>query len=287
VTNLMPDHQDYYRSMRAYADDKSVIFRNQGPSDWCLLSDGDPWTRAYRPPRPDRTIRVGEDPDSRSDRSGALPADGPGAFGRACFRDAVGVFGPAAGEARVELVPERTRLAGVHMRRNLLFAGVAAYLFGVSEDTVRHRAGAFAGVPHRLEEVATVDGVRYVNDSAATIAEAAAAAVASFTAPVHLIAGGSDKGVPIDAFTSIARAARTLHLLAGTGTDRIVGLLARTGGRWTGPHESLAGAVRAAAGAAAPGDVVLLSPGCASFGMFRNEFDRGDQFRALVLERAT
>ena len=141
---------------------------------------------------------------------------------------------------------------------------------------------SFGGVPHRLEFVRSAHGVDYYNDSAATIAEAAEAAVAAFDKPVHLIAGGSDKGLPLQPFEEIARAVKSLHLLSGTATERITALLREGGGGCTDPHETLEGALHAASMAARAGDVVLLSPGCASFWMVRNEFDRGDQFRALV-----
>ena len=171
------------------------------------------------------------------------------------------------------------------MRENLLFAATAAYLFGVPAAEIRTRAASFPGVPHRLEPVAVVDGVRYVNDSAATIVEAAAAAVRSFTDPVHLIAGGSDKGIPLEQFSQIGTEVRSLHLLAGSATERIVGILDRARVPYSGPFASLQEAVASASQRARPQEVVLLSPGCASFGMFHNEFDRGDQFRTIVGER--
>ncbi len=272
VTNLMRDHQDYYGSMQRYAADKAVIFRDQEPGSWCLLSDEDEWTRSFAPPRPDRVIRFPHS-RTRTDRN------------EAAFDAGEGILVLPSESVRTALVPRHTRLRGEHMRTNLLFAGVAAYVFGVSPEVVRRRTADFAGVPHRLERVATIDGVTYVNDSAATIAEATAAALSSMTQPTHLIAGGSDKGVPIDAFTDIASAARSIHLLAGTATDRIVNLLEEHGLEYAGPYTSLQSALDAAAGDAKAGETVLLSPGCASFGMFQNEFDRGDQFRSLVQSR--
>ncbi|MFW5685348.1 MAG: UDP-N-acetylmuramoyl-L-alanine--D-glutamate ligase [Spirochaetota bacterium] len=275
VTNLLPDHQDYYGSMEAYAADKALIFSGQQPDAWCVLSDGDSWSRAYRPPHPGRVVRVGA--------GQGLPPHACGPY--AAIERGIGVFAEQAG-VPVELVPSDTRVQGAHMRRNLLFAAVAARLFGVPDEIIRDRARNFAGVPHRLEEVALVAGIRWINDSAATIAEAASAAVESFTEPVHLIAGGSDKGVPLDAFRSIGTRVASLHLLAGSATERIVGILDEERIPYHGPYSDLGSAVDAAGTAARPGSVVLLSPGCASFGMFRNEFDRGDQFRRLVRERS-
>ncbi len=272
VTNLLPDHQDYYDSMQAYAADKALIFAGQQRDQWCLLSDDDAWSRSYRPPHPSRVVRF--------TAGTALPPAGAAAG----FDRDRGVL-RLDGEPPLTLVPHETTLSGRHMRMNLLYAGVGAHLFGIPADEVRRRTASFAGVPHRLEVVAVDEGVRYVNDSAATIAEAALAAIESFDAPVHLIAGGSDKGLPLDAFAEIAGRTASLHLLEGTATRRIMELLEAAGGSYSGPYESLEAAFSAARAAARAGEVVLLSPGCASFGMFRNEFDRGNRFRDLVQSR--
>jgi UDP-N-acetylmuramoylalanine--D-glutamate ligase len=274
ITNIMPDHQDYYASMGEYAADKAIIFSSQAADNWCVLSQDDEWSRAFRPPHPDRTIRLTS--------TSPLPPTG----GVAGFDGDRGVLRLSEGGHPVVLVEPDTKLPGRHMRTNLLFGGVMAHLYGAPAELVRERTASFGGVPHRLETVEIVRGVRFVNDSAATIAEATSAALDSFSGPVRLIAGGSDKGVPLDAFVRVAASASSLHLLEGTATERIIGLLTKAGLPYEGPYGSLEDAVDAAASAATPGDVVLLSPGCASFGMFRNEFDRGDRFRRLVEERA-
>ncbi len=274
VTNLLPDHQDYYASMREYAADKALIFAGQSSDAWCLLSDDDEISRGFQPPHARRVIRV---------TSAAVPS---GRTGIAGFAGEEGVLVPPGPDPPVTIVEPATKSRGAHQRTNLLLAGVAAYLSGVPGSVVRQRASSFAGVPHRLELVRVENGVQFINDSAATIAEAALAAVEAFSEPVHLIAGGSDKGVPLDAFARIASRAKSLHLLAGSATDRIVGLLEGLRIPYAGPYRSLETAFGAAVSAARAGEVVMLSPGCASFGMFRNEFDRGDQFRRLVESRA-
>ncbi len=270
VTNVMPDHQDYYASMSDYAADKALIFASQRHDSWCLLSADDRWSRAYRPPQPQRVVRV-----SRTARPND---DGPSAG----FADGWGVLHLPESDRPVRLVEPDSRAAGEHQRTNLLYAGAAALLFGVRAETVRRRAREFPGIAHRLESLGEVRGVRFVNDSAATIAEAVLAAVGSFTARVHLIAGGSDKGVPLDAFAEVAQRTGSIHLLGGSATDRLIALLDSLGLPYRGPYRTLEDAFDGAVRAAGDGEVVLLSPGCASFGMFQNEFDRGDQFRSLV-----
>ncbi|TVQ26767.1 MAG: UDP-N-acetylmuramoyl-L-alanine--D-glutamate ligase [Spirochaetaceae bacterium] len=248
ITNLLPDHQDYYDSMDAYAADKALIFADQRPTDWVVIAGDDEYCSGFTPPVAERTIRLPH------------PSYDPPTL--------------------VGLCTERA----AHARRNLYTAGVAAVLLGVPAESIAARLAGFPGVPHRLERVAVHNRVSFVNDSAATIQEATLAALDSCDGPVHLIAGGSDKGLPVNRFVDIATRVASLHLLEGSATERIVGVLGGGSPRMTGPHPSLRAAVHAATAVARPGDTVLLSPGCASFGMFRNEFDRGDQFRAIVYD---
>jgi len=270
ITNLLHDHQDYYGSMDAYAADKTIIFRHQEAADWVILSSDDGYSRSFRPPVAERTVRLTGGPLSAAVQ--AWSANGKG-YAKV----------PALGHTvPTELVPESLNVVGGHQRTNLLFAATAAALCGRDPEAIRERVASFGGIPHRLEFVRSVGGVDYYNDSAATIAEATQAAVVGFDKPVHLIAGGSDKGLPLSLFGEISRSVKSLHLLPGTATERISGLLRKSGREYSGPHDTLQVAIHTARSEARAGEVVLLSPGCASFGMFRNEFDRGDQFRSLV-----
>ena len=124
-----------------------------------------------------------------------------------------------------------------------------------------------------------------ITDSAATIPEAVAAALGSFEAPVVLLTGGTDKNLDFTPLARVASRAKKILLLAGTGTDKLVPLLQERSIPFEGPFSDLTGLVQAARNAAQSGDVVLFSPGATSFGLFRNEFDRGDKFRAAVLEK--
>jgi UDP-N-acetylmuramoylalanine--D-glutamate ligase len=139
--------------------------------------------------------------------------------------------------------------------------------------------------------VAEIDGVRYVNDTTATAPDAAIAAIETFGARdtlIVLIAGGADKALN---YAEMARVfgekVAAVVLLEGTATDKIAQAVGRAGGKIAGRFDSMRGAVTCAQRIAPPGAVVLLSPGCASFGMFANEFERGDAFRRIVLEMGT
>ncbi|HLZ24611.1 MAG TPA: cyanophycin synthetase, partial [Ktedonobacterales bacterium] len=149
----------------------------------------------------------------------------------------------------------------------------------------------FGGVPHRLEVVRELDGVTYVNDSASTAPVAGIAALRSFTEPIVLIAGGNSKQLDFSEFAAaVAERVKSVVLLKGNATDEFAAAV-RSAAQAQGLPDPVAGtfgdlaaALDVARAASAPGDVVLLSPGFTSFGMFLHEFDRGDQFRRLVGE---
>jgi UDP-N-acetylmuramoylalanine--D-glutamate ligase len=194
-------------------------------------------------------------------------------------------FGDAGSARRVEFsgddpLPAEPRMPGAHNRENAAAATAAARAAGVSDDQIADALRSFSGVPHRLEEVAEVDGVRYVNDSKATNAAAARRAIASYDAPLHVILGGLGKNESYADLAADLRAKGARAYLIGAAADDLAAALdipfERSG--------DLANAVRAAAGAARPGDVVLLSPACASYDQFENFEARGDAFRRLVGE---
>jgi UDP-N-acetylmuramoylalanine--D-glutamate ligase len=160
-------------------------------------------------------------------------------------------------------------------------ASAAALASGVPAEAVASALRGFAGVPHRLEEVGTVGGVLYVNDSKATNVSAAARGIESFEGGVHAILGGSLKGGGFDGLRGpVASRCRACYLI-GAAAERLVADLEPAGVplRRCGDLET---AVRDASAAARPGEVVLLSPACASYDQFRDFEERGDRFRSLV-----
>jgi UDP-N-acetylmuramoylalanine--D-glutamate ligase len=183
-------------------------------------------------------------------------------------------------------LPAEPFIPGAHNRENAAAATAAARAAGLGEDAIAEGLRTFPGVPHRLELVADADGVRYVNDSKATNVAAALRGLAAYAAePLRLILGGSLKG---ESFRPLAEAlgpnVRSVHLI-GEAAGELATELERAGIR----HErdgDLEHAVRAAAAVAEPGDIVLLSPACASYDQFANFEERGDAFRALVSEIA-
>jgi UDP-N-acetylmuramoylalanine--D-glutamate ligase len=191
------------------------------------------------------------------------------------------------GAARVEFaaddaLPAEPLIPGVHNRENAAAATAAARAAGIDDDAVAEALRTFPGVEHRLELVGEIDGVRFVNDSKATNTAAARRGIAAYAGqPVRLILGGSLKGESFDELAEeIPNAVRSIDLI-GEATEQLAAALGRAGRPYRRSGD-LATAVGAAAGDAEPGDVVLLSPACASYDQFRNFEERGEAFRRLV-----
>ena len=174
-------------------------------------------------------------------------------------------------------------LKGPHNYMNALAAALAARAVGVPNSAIVRVLRTFAGIEHRLEPVAEIDGVQYINDSKATTIEALAVALQSFNTPIILIAGGKDKGSDFSKLKALIKQHVKECILIGAATEK----MAQAWQGLTGLYkaDSLEDAVRHAHRTAVPGDVVLLSPACASFDMFNDFEDRGRQFKALVKGR--
>ena len=190
------------------------------------------------------------------------------------------------GEARrvefgeLPLPAEEIRLRGAHNLENAMGAAAAARASGVPDEAVAGALRSFAGVPHRLEEVGSVGGVLYVNDSKATNVSSAVRGIEAFDGGVHAILGGSLKGGGFEGLRDALASRAVAAYLIGEAADRLAADLEGTVPlRRSG---DLGTAVAEAAEAAKPGEVVLLSPACASFDQFRDYEDRGDAFRSLI-----
>jgi UDP-N-acetylmuramoylalanine--D-glutamate ligase len=197
-------------------------------------------------------------------------------------------FGPVPGEGtRVEFsadddLPAEPLIPGAHNRENAAAATAAARAAGFGEDEIAEALRTFPGVPHRLELVAEINGVRYVNDSKATNTAAARRALTAFDAPLHLILGGSLKGERFDEFAQdVARANVLTAYLIGEAAEPLSEDLAYASVPFFFAT-TLDRAVDEAASAAQPGEIVLLSPACASYDQFRDFEHRGEEFRRLV-----
>ncbi|MFZ1654891.1 MAG: UDP-N-acetylmuramoyl-L-alanine--D-glutamate ligase [Candidatus Moraniibacteriota bacterium] len=274
VTNIYPDHLNYYKKMSAYVADKEIIFRHQKPTDTLVLNHDNEGARSFAAKAKSQVVWFSE----------RELTEGEGVF----LRSGSVYERTAAGEQALFPWPEIALLGG-HNRSNILAAIAVARTQSIAPATIGAALVTFKGVPHRLEQVGEHSGVRFYNDSAATMPEAAVAGVRAFDAPVILIAGGADKACE---YTELARVFATepkaVVLLQGTATEKLLPLMEKAAqaagksGVLFPVVTSMEDALRVAMEEAQSGDVVLLSPGVASFGLFQNEFDRGDQFRSGV-----
>jgi UDP-N-acetylmuramoylalanine--D-glutamate ligase len=262
ITNVTADHLDRYASFAEYVETKREIARHQRPTDYLVLNAADPVSAGFAADAPGRVVWAGAQP-------GAEWRDG-----RLYWRD----------DPLPVLEAGDVRLPGEHGRIDVALATTAALLLDATADEVKVAVRGFAGVPHRYERVAVIDGVSYINDTAATAPAAALRALEVTPPPLIWIGGGHDKRLDLTAVAQAAAArADACVLLAGSATAAVAEALAAAGARRVvGPMQSMADAVAQAAALAAPGATVLLAPGTASFGLFRDEFDRGEQFRAAV-----
>jgi UDP-N-acetylmuramoylalanine--D-glutamate ligase len=265
VLNITPDHLDRHGTFAAYVDAKARIFRNQTEADRAVLNADDDATAVLATRTRARVVWF----------SGRRALDA-GVF----VRDGWVVARRDGREDRIGPLAE-IRLRGQHNVDNVLAATACALASGVAAAAIRRAVAAFRAVAHRIEPVRELGGVAFYNDSKGTNVASTVKALESFAEPVILIAGGKGKGQD---FAPLARAARgrVVHaVVIGEDGPRVAAALAAEGVAVT-PAGSMAEAVAAARALARPGDVVLLSPACASFDMFDNFEHRGEVFRAVV-----
>ncbi len=245
LLNVQPDHLDRHGTFEDYVGAKLRVFARQGNEDVAVAP-------------------AGLDVDDLGGCARRVPF-GPG-----------GELDDRAGwlwwDEQPLVAYDEIRLRGAHNRANAAAAAAIALARGIAPDAVRAGLRSFAGVEHRLEEVATVGGVMYVNDSKATNVASTLVALASFRAQVHLILGGVGKGQD---FSALRGRAHRVYLIGEAAAQ----LEHEVGGERCGTLETAVGRARAAA---LPGDVVLLSPACASFDQFADYEARGLAFKALV-----
>jgi UDP-N-acetylmuramoylalanine--D-glutamate ligase len=265
LLNVTPDHLDRHPSFEAYRDAKLGIFAGQRESDFSVFDA-------------DLTAFAASDRPGR----GATIAYGASACAEGgCLVRLRGGVIEADGEALVKTA--ELGLPGEHNVRNAMAVAAAALCCDLPTDAIARGLRSFRGVPHRLERVAEVGGVGFVNDSKATNVAAATAALRSFEGGVHAIVGGSLKGGGFEALApAVAERCRAVYLI-GEAADALNRDLAGSGVELI-EAGTLERAVAAAAAAARPGETVLLAPACASFDAFRDYEERGARFRQLVGE---
>jgi len=245
-TNIYPDHLNRYKNMAEYIEDKKNIYKYQKKSDFLILNNTNTETK-----------KMGQEADSKVlwFEKNDIPADWD------------------------------LKILGNHNKENVAAALQVADIFDLDSKAVRKVCEQFLGVENRLEPVAEIDGVLFVNDTTSTTpvaTQAALDALADF--PTLLIAGGNDKNIDFDELAKdVSSRTKSIFLLAGTATAEFKKKIEHYGGEMIAAiYENMEKAVNDAFEASEVGDVILLSPGFASFGLFKNEYDRGEQFKKAV-----
>jgi len=272
ITNISPDHLNRYRDLDDYADAKAVILRYQQPGDFIALNFDNKLLTHFAP------RALGKVVWTSSQR----------ALNEGAFRDGDALVWRWGGTRREIMKVNDLRVAGQHNVANALTAIALASVWGATPEQITGALAEFRGVEHRQELAREIGGVRYVNDTTATTPAAAVAAIETFAPTakgIVLIAGGADKALDFDGMARvIASQVRAVLLLEGSATDKLASAIQAAGGKslLVGRFDGLSAAIERARAMAREGEVVLLSPGCASFGMFANEFERGEQFKEIV-----
>jgi len=273
-TNFFPDHMNYYHTMDEYLKDKKNIFIYQKPNDWFICNRDDEAVRKLCSEANGNIITI-----ANKHVSG----------GRSIFCEDDEIFINDGIDIECAMFVKDSPLRGVHNINNVMCAIGAAVAYGVTNKQAVSAVKSFRGVAHRLEFVTEKKGVKYINDTAATNPHSACAALRSFNEPIILIAGGVDKNLSYEELAkSIMRDVKGVVFIKGTATDKIIRLIKKEMGSDEKKSfeivDSMDKAVELASLGAQSGDVVLMSPGAASFGIFANEFDRGNQFKKSVEE---
>jgi len=277
MTNIMEDHLNRYRGMEDYARAKELMVSFQGAGDTAVLNVDDP-----------RIAAIGEKLALKQGGPRLLWFSVKSRKGEGCFVSGGKVVIDLGGRRRTILPLSAVRIPGKHNLGNVLAACAAAAAMGIPDRTIAAVVRKFRGVPGRLEFLGVKGGVHFFNDTTATTPDAAMAAMRTLVPEnrkrIVLLAGGADKELRFEEWAKVV-AGRVKHLVlfSGTATPKMLAALDAAGVRT--PRTvvgSMAEAMRIAKDQAKPPGTVLLSPGCASFGMFVNEFDRGDQFVKAV-----
>ena len=272
ITNIFPDHLNYYKSMDSYVADKKNIFLYQKKEDTCVINNDNEIIKKFESEVKAQLIRFSKN----------KILEGKSVY----LENGIIYFNNGIDEKKVIEI-EKVKLRGKHNVENIMAAVAAAKAVGVKIETIQKAIEEFSGVAHRLETVRELKGVKYVNDTAATTPEAAISALNSFSEPIILICGGSDKNLNMEELgKEICSKAKGVVFLKGQATDKIINGMKKFDACFDVENlkivESMDKAVELAKSVSQEGDIILLSPGSASFGLFLNEFDRGDKFKQAV-----
>lgn len=269
VTNIMVDHLNMYPSFDAYVADKKLIYKYQTSDDLLVLNKDDKYCRQMARETEVTICWFSLKPLIRKECGAFLDKSGDLVF--------------TDGKKPEAIINRReVKLLGEHNLSNILAAIIVAKAVNIPNQVIRQVVKSFKGIDSRLELIREFKNIKFYNDTTATTPDATIAAIKSFTIPPVLIAGGTDKELEFDELAKVInQRIKKLVLLPGTATDNLKKVL-KSKGKFIHEVSSMTEAVSMAVKLAQSYDAIVLSPGAASFGLFKNEFDRGDQFNEAV-----
>lgn len=272
MTNILRDHQNYYKSMESYIADKKNIFLYQNSKDWLVINNDDETLRNISSEAKSQILKIYF--ENKNEENSVFTEN-----------DAIYINNGVDTKKVIEVA--EIKIPGKHNVYNAMLAIGASYTFGASLESIKKTIANFSGVAHRLEFVREFKGVKYYNDTAATIPDAAIQSLSCFSQPIILIAGGTDKKLEFAEFgKQIAKKAEKVVLLKGSATEKILPEIRKNDLENKLSNipvvDSMEKAVLEAEKMAVEGNVIVFSPGAASFELFLNEFDRGDKFKEAV-----
>ena len=276
IVNITPDHLDRYHSLEEYNAAKARIFENQTNGDFLVLNRDDPETMKVI----NEKLRTKIEKPEIFYFSRKQEVEGLYSKGGIVYCNIPGL--PRVPHKAPLITTEEIKIKGVHNLENAMAASAMALLAGCPIEAVIDSLKEFPGLEHRLEFVRELDGVSYFNDSKGTNVDAVIKSLESFSRPVILIAGGRDKAGDFYRLRDLVRENVKALVLIGEASEKIREALGDSTD--TEMAKDLKDAVNISRNRAAGGDVVLLSPACASFDMFANFEDRGKQFKRIVTE---
>lgn len=269
ILNITPDHLNRHYTMDNYMGAKKNIFQNQTKEDTCVLNYEDKATRKFGENLEAQVLYF----SSRRKLKRGIYLEN----GSIIYRNT---------EPVLLCRTEELQLLGVHNYENVMAAAAMAAAYGVPVEIIRRVVKAFKGVEHRIEFVKEINDVAYYNDSKGTNPDAAIRGIQAMNRPTLLIGGGFDKGSAYDDWIRAFDGKVKKLVLVGATREKIAATAQRLGFEDTILADTFEEAVKICIKYAKPGDAVLLSPACASWGMFRNYEERGDKFKELVLQLA-
>lgn len=279
ITNFSPNHLDWHGSTENYREAKQILLNHQLRDDLAVVSDTAEINQRCADTTDAETWRV----RAQLMRFGTVDSGENGVFAE----DGTLVFRDGAFEDAIRLTQPK-QLPGQHNLRNIAAAACAAWKSGVTPTNVSKSLAAFQSLPHRIQTVAKGGGIHFINDSVSTTPESSIAALNTMKGPTVIIAGGADKGADLSKFAEEIRRKADAVVLIGQTAATLKHLIEGEGGF---PHNKFCviasdfkDAFDRAVALSSQGGIVLLSPGCASYGWFRDYRERGDVFSAMALQ---